>query len=122
MVDAFNRRDLEGFLAFIDPDVRFTPLQAEMEGGGEYVGHDGVRRWWENLLSVFPDLQVEIDQVRGLGDMTVSQLRLRGQGKGSDAPLDQSDWQTGEWRDGRAIWWRTFRTAAEALEAAGSSA
>ena len=117
-VDAFNRRDFEGFLALIDPDAKFIPLQAEMEGGGEYVGHDGVRRWWENLLSIFPDLQVEIDEVRGLGEMTVSKLRLRGQGKGSDAPLDQTDWQAGEWRDGRAIWWRTFRTEAEALEAA----
>ncbi len=120
-LDAFNRRDLDAFLERIAPDVEFVPLQAEMEGGGAYKGHDGVRRWWENLLSVFPDFRVSAEQIRDRGDMTVVRLRLRGQGKESDAPMDQTDWQAARWRNRKIIWWRTFRSEAEAREAAGLS-
>ena len=99
-VDAFNRRDLDSLLSLIAPDVECIPLQAEMEGGAAYTGHDGVRRWWENLLGVFPDFHSVIDDVRTVGDMTVTRLQLSGQGKGSDAPMLQTNWQATRWRDG----------------------
>jgi hypothetical protein len=35
--------------------------------------------------------------------------------------MKQTNWDVTEWRDMKAIWWRTFRTEAEALEAAGLS-
>jgi ketosteroid isomerase-like protein len=118
-VDAFNRRDLNAFLALVDPDVEFTTRFVER--GGSYHGHDGVRMWWEDLLSVFSDFRVEADEVRNLGDMTVTRLRLRGQGIESEARMEQTDWQATKWRHKKAIWWRTFRSEAEALEAAGLS-
>lgn len=40
-------------------------------------------------------------------------------GLGSNAPMKQTNWDVTEWRDKKAIWWRTFRTEAEALEAVG---
>lgn len=43
--DAFNRRDLDAFLALIDPDVKFSSLLMQVEGGNPYRGHDGVRSW-----------------------------------------------------------------------------
>ena len=49
--DAFNRRDIDAFLALTDPDVEFTLLLLKMEGGEAYPGHDGVRSWWENLFA-----------------------------------------------------------------------
>lgn len=116
-VDAFNGRDLDALLQLVDPEVEFVPLQAEMEGE-EFRGHEGVRRWWANLLGIFPDFMAEIDAVRELGDVTVTRLRLRGQGMESDAPMEQVDWQATKWRDGKAVWWQTFRSEAAALEAA----
>ncbi len=41
--DAFNRRDLDAFLAFFDPDLEFSPLILELEGGRPYRGHDEIR-------------------------------------------------------------------------------
>ena len=35
--------------------------------------------------------------------------------------IDQLSWVLSEIRNGRVIWWGTFRTEAEALEAAGLS-
>lgn len=36
--DAFNRRDLDTFLEFIDPEVEFTTRFLLMEGESEYRG------------------------------------------------------------------------------------
>jgi hypothetical protein len=53
--------------------------------------------------------------------VTVTRHQLHGHGVGSDAPMQQTNWDVTEWRDKKAIWWRAFRTEAEALEAAGLS-
>ena len=45
--DAFNRRDLEAFLALMHPDIKIESRLVVMEGG--YQGHDGVRRWYGSL-------------------------------------------------------------------------
>jgi ketosteroid isomerase-like protein len=116
--DAVNRRDLDAFLALADPDVEWIPRLLEVEGGGSYRGHDGIRSWWESLFAVFPDFTTEIDEVRDLGDVTVARTRFTGQGSGSDVPTEVSAWMVTEWRDGRSVWSRNCRTEAEAIEAA----
>jgi ketosteroid isomerase-like protein len=120
--DAFNRRDLEAFLALTDPDVEVHSRIVELEGGGPFRGHEGVRTWWGNLLAVVPDLRHEVEEARDLGDVTVVRVRQRGRGVGSDAPMEQTQWIVTAWRDQRAVWWRVFLSEAEALEAAGLSA
>ena len=40
-------------LAPMDDDVEVVTRIAPMQGG--FHGHDGVRRWWENMLTTFPD-------------------------------------------------------------------
>jgi ketosteroid isomerase-like protein len=119
--DAFNRRDLDAFLALMDPEVEFTTRFAQMEGGPQYRGHDGVRQWWEDLLAIFPDFSVEVLEVRDLGDLAVATLRVRGHGVDSDVPFEETLWGAGAFRHGNAVWWQTCRTEAEALEAAGLS-
>jgi ketosteroid isomerase-like protein len=115
--DALNRRDLGAFLALMDDDVEAVPRLVAMEGG--YHGHDGIRRWWQNLLDAFPDYSVEIVEVRDLGDLTFIALRNRGHGAGSDAPIEHRLWMLAEWRQEKVVWWRSYGTEAEALEAVG---
>jgi ketosteroid isomerase-like protein len=117
--DAFSRRDLDAFLAICDPDIELVSRHLALDGSGHLRGHAAVRRWWETLLSVYPDFTSEIEEVRDLGDVTVAQQRFRGQGIQSDAPIEQMQWFVTQWRGGKAIWWRTFQSEAEALEAAG---
>jgi ketosteroid isomerase-like protein len=119
--DAFNRRDLDAFLELCDPDGEFYSRLVELEGGGPYRGHGGVRRWWENIVAVTPDLQAKIDEVREAGDMTVARVRQRGHGAESDAPIEQTQWIVTKWRDKRAVLTRILLNEAEALEAAGLS-
>jgi ketosteroid isomerase-like protein len=118
-IDAFNRRDLEAFLALNDRDVQFHSRLVEVEGGGPFRGHDGVRDWWESLLAISPDFMSELDEVRDAGEVTVSRVRQRGRGGESDAPMEQLQWIVTRWRNGKAVWSRIVVTEAEAFEAAG---
>jgi ketosteroid isomerase-like protein len=120
-VDALNRRDLDAFLSLCDSDLEFHSRLVELEGGEPYRGRDGIRSWWENLLRVFPDFSAEIEEVRDLGDVTVTRAHLRGHGTESDAPWEQTQWHVAEWRHKKSIRWRVFMSEAEALEAAGLS-
>jgi hypothetical protein len=43
--------------------------------------------------------------------------RMRGRAAGSDTPLDPALWTAAEWRDGKCLWWGTYDTEAEAVQA-----
>ena len=120
LTDAFNRRDLDAYLALTDEDIEAIPRVGGMEGG--YHGHDGTRRWWTDLLGAFPDFSVEFYEVHDMGgNLTLAAGRARGHGAGSDTPIEQVFWQVVRWRRGRCFWWAHFDTRAEALEGVGLS-
>jgi ketosteroid isomerase-like protein len=116
-VSAFNRRDIDAFLGLVDPDVHFTPHVVVVEGG--YRGHDGIRRWWQDLFDIFPDWSVE-PEVRDLGDVTLAKLRVRGHGGESGTPVDQVLWQVAEWNEhSKIVRLTNYGEEAEALAAVG---
>jgi ketosteroid isomerase-like protein len=90
ITDAFNRRDLDAYLALTDEDVvEGNPRFGAMEGG--YHGHDGTRRLWTDFLAVFPDFSLEFDEVYDIGEnVTLAVGRARGHGAGSDTPIEQA--------------------------------
>ncbi len=67
-LDAFNRGDLEAWLATIHPEVSFAPIRSSVEG--TYRGHAGVRRFFaENRDQfTFTDCALGIPAGRGAGD------------------------------------------------------
>src|SRR4051795_4526986 len=107
--EAFNRRDLDAFVALIDPEAELIPLNVALPGVTSYLGHDGVRSFWEELFAVSPGFSTAVGEVRDLGNVTIARVRLRG----------QTSWQVAEWRRGKAVFWHTCSSEAEALEAAG---
>ena len=119
VTDALNRHDLDAVLALTDPEVEFIARLVEVDGGGSYRGHDGLRSWWESLFGVFPDFKLEIADVRDFGDVIVAQVRMSGQGIASEAATAQISWAVTEWRGGKIIWMRNCQSETEALEAAG---
>ena len=119
-IEAFNRRDLEAFLALADPDVVGISRVLAIEGGS-YRGYGGTREWWKDLLGVFPDFRIEVVWVRDAGNLTVSELRNSAHGEGSAAPLEEFVWQVSEWRDGRVVRWQMYESEQDANEAAGLS-
>ena len=116
-VEAFNRRYLDAFLAFMDPEMEFVVRLMEMEGRPYLRGHDGIREWWRGMFAVFPDFKIDVLEARDLGDSVIAALRLRGHSGDSDVPFNEAVWQAIKARDGKCTWWQTFRSEAEALEA-----
>jgi hypothetical protein len=55
--DAFNRRDFDAFLALCDPDIEVSSIIAQLEGGGPFRGHEGVRSWCGELPPGRPGIQ-----------------------------------------------------------------
>ena len=115
--EAFQRRDLDAFLGCFDPDVEYRSLVLEVEG--VYRGHEGMRRWWEGVLAVFPDWSPRIEDSRDLGQRVLSRVRAEGRGTGSGIARDRNIWHVAEVRDGRMRWSAFFRTEDEALQAVG---
>jgi ketosteroid isomerase-like protein len=115
---ALNHSDLEVFLATVHPEVEFTSLIAEAEGQ-TFRGHDGVRRWWQEVVLPLGGLHGEPEEIRDLGDTVLARVVATYRPRGVEVP--QTIWIIVRYRDGMAIWWQFFRTHAEALEAAGLS-
>ena len=113
--EAFNRRDLDAILALMHDDVEIEPRFGALEG--HYRGHEGVRRWWSDLLEFLPDYAAEVEELDDLGDMTLAQIWGTAHGAASSTPLFERWWQLIRLRDGKCIWWRNFATEAEALAA-----
>ena len=86
-IDAFNRRDIDSFLALCDPDVVFISRHLGLEGGGRTLhGHDGVRTWWESLLGIFPDFSTVLAEVRDHGDVTLRSITCTAMAAGAMSP------------------------------------
>ena len=108
-VDAFDRRDWDAFVALMDDSIDCQSRLAQMEGA--YRGHEGIRRWWNDLLGAIPDYKVEVDEVREIDSFTLA----RGRGLASETPLIDAIWIPAEWRDGKCMWWAVCVSEEEAL-------
>ena len=87
--DAFRLGDLDTLLALYDPDVEAEPTGGVVFGTS-YHGHDGARKFWDELFSAFPDFSAEIVEVRDLGNLVLGVVRFRGHGAGSEVPVEQT--------------------------------
>src|SRR5262245_65763171 len=113
VIDDFNRRDLDAYLALIDPGVEFTPYEVSVQAGDPYRGQDGVRNGWEESFAVLSDLRAEADEVRDLGAITFVHGCLRGRGVESGAAFERTMFLVAEWRKRKIVWWGAFASEAE---------
>jgi ketosteroid isomerase-like protein len=118
--DAFSRGDWDALVEMIDPDVVFTSLLLEAEGG-TYRGHDGLREYFESLRGVFGNWRSEIVKMHDFGETLVIQSRAVGTGGASGVELEQHFWQAARVSNDKIVWWKFCRTEDEALEAVGLS-
>jgi ketosteroid isomerase-like protein len=113
--DAWNRRDLETAIAGSHADVEITPVRGP--ASSTYRGHEGMRRFWDDIIGTFPDFSTEVVEARDLGDYVVGIVRIRGKGTGSAVSSEQTVWFVSQWRDGKLLWYCAYESESEALEA-----
>jgi ketosteroid isomerase-like protein len=118
LFDAFNRRDIAAFLGALDPGVEWIPIMAALEGR-VYRGHEGARRWIEDLAADWEFFEPSFEEFRELGDrvLVFGHWRARGRASGVELENQPATWLY-EIKDGKVASMRTFTDRAEALEAA----
>jgi ketosteroid isomerase-like protein len=112
--DVWNRRDLDTALAGSHADVEITPVRGP--AAITYRGHEGMRRFWDDIMGTFPDFSTEVVEARDLGDFVLGVVRIRGRGTGSEVSSEQSVWFATEWRDRKLLWYCAYEREGDALE------
>jgi ketosteroid isomerase-like protein len=121
-IDAFNRRDLDAFVALLSPDVVWEE-NPDFPGLREiYRGPAEVREWLDELLEAVETMHIEIVDITELRDDRVfTQNLATGRGTGSGVPMELRYWQVFWVAEGKCARRQVFWNKAEALEAAGLS-
>jgi ketosteroid isomerase-like protein len=122
--DAWNRDDLDAFLAEIDPAVVWhTAIEGSAEGDDMvYRGHNGVRQVWKDYRGdVFSRIELWDTELIDLGASVLRLGRLRVTGRASGVEIESEFAQHVLMRDGLIVSSRDYLSHAEALEAAGLS-
>jgi ketosteroid isomerase-like protein len=119
---AISGGPLEDLDRLLDPDVEWIPINAALEGTS-YRGHDGVRRWVDEMNRDWDDFEALPNEFVDLGnDRQLAFGTWRARGRGSGVQLDA---QPAAWlirlRNGKVVRMQTFTDRADALEAAGLS-
>jgi ketosteroid isomerase-like protein len=120
VVEAFNRRDVEGLTALLAKDVEIVPIRAALEGT-VYRGPDAVAEWYAAVDESWDELKVAIEEVRDGGERVLALGRIRGRGRDSGAAIDVEAASVGHFRDGLITRLHHYTDRAEAVGAAGLS-
>ncbi len=80
-IEAWNRHDLDGILSHYAKDIVFlSPVAAARTGAGRVVGHEALRAYWGEGLSVQSDLKFELERILvGHEALTLRYSNHRGQ-------------------------------------------
>ena len=117
-IRAFNERDLDGFVAILDPDVELHSMR------GLRKGREAARLWATRepggAQQTIELEQLYEDGTEGGGGLAVALIvrRWHWAEDGSEAGADEMAWLF-ELRERRVRSWRPFEDRAEALKAAG---
>jgi ketosteroid isomerase-like protein len=119
VMDAFNRRDVEGLEALLAPDVEIVPLRAAVESNSAYRGPTAAADWYAAVEEAWVNLMGEFEGAREVGDRVLVFGRIRGRGRGSGAALDVEAAGVAHFRAGLITRLQIFTNREEALQAAG---
>jgi ketosteroid isomerase-like protein len=118
--DAINRSDLEAAVAVCDPEIEFLSMLGIT--GHRYIGHDGIREYFEDVSSAWEEWRVEVHRVAtGTDGRVAIVMTMHVRGRESGAALSEYAahvWTVGE---GKLLRNELYRDPDEALRAVGAS-
>ena len=113
-----NRGDVEGLVGLCDEDF-LIDMSERVFNPDTYRGHDGIRRFFEEVRGVWESYRWDVEETLVAGDLVVAMLHCEGQGREGGA---RADWDVAwlwRFRRGTPVSLRLYRDRAQALEAAG---
>jgi ketosteroid isomerase-like protein len=118
--EAITRCDVDAALAVCDPEVAFLSVLAV--DGRPYVGHEGIRRYFDDITSAWEEWRVDIHGTALASDgRVVIEMTMHARGKGSGAPLAEFAAHIWTLRNGKLLRNEPFREPEQAARAAGLS-
>jgi ketosteroid isomerase-like protein len=117
-IATFNAHDVETFVALTTRDFEWFPSMSPVEGES-FVGHEGVRRYFERLADAWEYFRVSPETFREGPDLVLALGRLEGRGKSSGVAVDASLGMAFDLRDGTISRIRGFLDHAQALREVG---
>jgi len=84
-----------------------------------YHGHDGVRHYWRENISVFGEVDFEVDELIDAGDQVLAVIREREVGRASGVPVETTHLALYTLSGGKVIQMQVFDDRQQALEAVG---
>jgi ketosteroid isomerase-like protein len=116
--DAVNARDPEGALAVSHPEIEFLSVLAV--SGRAYRGHEGVRRYFEDVAAAWAEWRVELHRItEGPDGRVVIVMTMHFRGKESGAALSDTTAHVWTLEDGKLLRNQPFRDHDEALREVG---
>jgi ketosteroid isomerase-like protein len=115
-IAAINARDLDGYLACCTENVELLLPMA----GAEYLGADGIRRFFTDIEDIGPDFRIEVQRVQAIGDSNaLAFVRVRSTGRASGIVTGAESTNVYDFVDGKISRIRIFLDRDEALKAVG---
>jgi ketosteroid isomerase-like protein len=105
-------------VAACDPEIEFRSMLGI--SGRAYVGHDGIREYFDDVESAWADWSVEVERVAEASDGRVAiVMTMHARGKGSGVGVVQRTAHVWTVRDGRLLRNELHRAPDRALQALG---
>jgi ketosteroid isomerase-like protein len=117
--DAFNRRDIDAAMAIVHEEVQFFAPTAEMANEGRpYVGHAGMRKYYDDVAAVWEELEVTPSEIREVDDAVLVLGRVYGRAEGGYIQDSPAQWVM-RFRDDRVSWIHVYTNRSAALAEVG---
>jgi ketosteroid isomerase-like protein len=123
VINAYNRSNAGGRV----PQLDFWHEDAELRAAREdpdsqtHRGIEEIRAQFAGWYEAYPDLRVEVQEAKSIGDHVFAWVRFTGRGAGSGVPVDVELAHVWTLRGGKAARLVEYFDRAEALEAVGLS-
>jgi ketosteroid isomerase-like protein len=115
--EAWNRRDVDAVVEFLDPEIRWEGY-THIPESGTLIGRSQVRSWLERFLEAWEEIDIEVGETIDKGDQVIALVRFRARGRGSgvevEGGVDAHVWTV---RDRKAVAVKLYQGTREALSA-----
>ena len=118
LYDAFARRDIDGVLAQVDPEIEFD-LSDRLPDEGIHRGREAYRQFLERTFELWADFRVEIEDLLDAGDATVALIHTTATGRISGIEIDERVAHVFWLRDATPYQFKVFTERVNAFKAAG---
>ena len=116
---AVTSRDPDMAIAQCHPEVEFYSALASLEGRA-FVGHEGIRRYFDDVISAWDEWRVELHRVEEIPDgRVVVTMTMHVRGRHSGAEVTQSVGHVWELEEGKLRRCTAYPDGEAALTAVG---